>query len=91
MFVDLRKVSREIRFYLICCFESRVEKTLGVEEILLLNLENARSYQSDVMAWYYNDRITRYNSVCFENRTFLMLIKEAKATFKPLKRVNDIQ
>lgn len=80
MFVDLRKVSREIRFYLICCFESRVEKTLGVEEILLLNLENARSYRSDVMERYCNDRITRYNGVCFENRIFLMLIKEAKAT-----------
>lgn len=49
MFVDLRKVSREIRFYLIRCLESRVEKTLGVGEILLLYLENACGYQSGVM------------------------------------------
>lgn len=49
MFVDLRKVSREIRFYLICRFDSRVEKTLAVEEILLLYLENPCSYRSDVI------------------------------------------
>lgn len=49
MFVDLRKVSREIRFYLICRFDRRVEKTLAVEEILLLYLENPCSYRSDVI------------------------------------------